>query len=463
MSERIIQEQAAATSRISLPHLFVPRDYQQPLWDAFFEQGIRRACIVAHRRAGKDLNAWNIMIAKAMERVGVYVHFLPVLTQARRVIWDSVDSQGYRFLDYIPKELVADVNGTEMRIRLTNGSLIQLGGSDNYDRHVGQNICGMTFSEWPLANPAADSYMSPMLAENQGWKMYLYTPRGRNHGYELWLRVQNRDNWFKQLLTVDDTRRPNGDPVVTDEDIDELRATGMTEELIQQEFYCSFDSAMAGSYYGKEMKRAYETGRIGNVPIDPALVVHTAWDLGMDDATAIWFYQQIGREVRMVNYYEASGEGLTHYIQQLQQFKDENKIMYGRHYAPHDIEVRELSTGVKRKDFAAEKGLFFETCKRMKLLEGIDMTRRAFPYIWFDESNCRRGLDCLNNYRKEYDESRQTWSMQPVHDWSSHGADAFRTFGMAFNPGSSFDGISEARRAGAPKIPIANTDFPIFD
>lgn len=308
-----------------------------------------------------------------------------------------------------------------MLIELKNGSIIQIIGTDDIDRIVGTNPIGCVFSEYSLQNPRAWDMLRPILAENGGWAVFNYTPRGKNHGYDLYEMAKDNPKWFTQILTVDDTG------AISKEAIEEERASGMDEDLIQQEFYCSFNAAIQGSYYARQIQRAEDDGRITSVPYMAEIPVHTYWDLGVGDSTAIWFVQLVGNEIRIIDYYEASGEGLPYYARVLQ----DRGYIYGQHFAPHDIQVRELGSGLSRLETARSLGINFQIVKSMPLDDGINASRVIFNRCWFDKEKAKQGLNCLINYRKEYDEKRKEYKNVPLHDWSSHGADAFRYMSIA--------------------------------
>ena len=400
---------------IRLPNDWRPRPYQARLW-RYFERGGRHAVAVWHRRAGKDSLAVNLAAVKAHERVGTYWHLLPEARQGRKVIWDAIDRAGRRIIDQaFPPPLRAACNDTDMRIRLRNGSVWQVVGADNYNSLVGANPVGVVFSEYAIANPAARDFLRPILAENGGWELYIYTARGRNHGAELFEMASRNPDWFAERLTVADTG------MLAPDIIEAERASGMSEEMIQQEYFCSFDAALPGAYYGRLLQEA--EGRIGRLPHDPALPVETWWDLGMGDATAIWFVQRAGAELRMIDYHEASGEGLGHYAKLVA----EKSYVYSRHVAPHDIAVRELGSGVSRRAMARELGLDFQIAPRLALEDGIAAVRALLPRCWFDAERCARGIAALRQYRKAWDDERKCFASRPLHDWSSHAADALRT------------------------------------
>ncbi len=419
-------------SEVNLPNEWSPRDYQLPflrymdphvtLRIGSIGQG-GRAVLVWHRRSGKDSTALNFTACAAHRRVGVYWHMLPTATQARKAVWDGIDRDGRNILKQVfPPEIRAATNKQEMKIELKCGSVWQLCGSDNYNNLVGANPVGVVFSEYSLADPAAWDYVRPILAENGGWAVFIFTPRGRNHGYTLLQMAQQNPEWFAQVLSVDDTRRPDGQPVTTPEAIDEDRKSGMAEEMIRQEYWCSFDAALVGAYYGRQMEQARKDGRIGSVPYDPKLPVETWWDLGVGDSTSIWFAQRVGLEVRLIDYLEASGEGLPYYVKALQA----KPYVYGRHIAPHDIEVRELGTGKSRKETAAKLGIRFDVAPAQSIEDGIEAVRSMLPSCWFDEAKCSRGIEALSQYRKEWNDKTRDFKNAPYHDWTSHGADAFR-------------------------------------
>lgn len=414
---------APPPTEIELPYNFAPRDYQRPVLAAF-DAGIRRFCEVWHRRSGKDKTFWNLMIREAATgRVGNYWYVFPTYTQGRKAIWDNIDAQGFRVRDHIPKALVVGKpNESEMSVDLTSGSTIQLIGSDNIDALVGTNPVGVVFSEYALQSPMVwQLVVQPILIENRGWAAFDFTPRGANHAQDLYEAALIDPEWHAQLLTVDDTGALDAAQIAQ-------ARKGSSDEVFRQEYMCDFEAGNEGSYYGRLLAAAKDEKRIARVPVEPGLPVHTSWDLGVGDATAIWFFQVIGRERRYVDYYETSGEGLPHYIKQLQA----RPYVYGRHYAPHDIEVREFSSGVSRIDTAKKLGVKFEVVKQHAVDDGIEGVRQALPLCWFDADRCRDGIAALRAYAKDWDEKRQTWLTRPRHDWASHGADSFRCGVMGF-------------------------------
>ena len=400
---------------ITVPNDWRPRAYQKGLWN-FLEKGGKRAVAVWHRRAGKDLLSVNWCVTAALKRKGLYWHLLPTYNQGRKIVWDGMTKTGRGSLDHFPKELWSSINNTDMRLELKNGSIYQVVGTDNVDRLVGSNPVGVIFSEYSLQDPRAWDLVRPILAENGGWAVFIYTARGRNHGYDMFNMANGNKRWFCERLTVDDTA------AVPPEAIEDERSAGMPDELIQQEFYCSFDAPLVGSYYGSLMAKALAEDRIKEVPYEPRLEVHTAWDLGMGDSTAIIFFQQFGKEYRLIDYYENQGEGIPHYVKVLR----DKDYVYGKHIAPHDIKVREMGTGKSRFEVSRDLGLRFHVCPHILIEDGIEAARTILSRCYFDSKKCNILVEALRQYRKDYDEKRKVYRDKPLHDWTSHAADAFR-------------------------------------
>jgi hypothetical protein len=386
---------------------------------------------------------------------------LPTAVQARKVVWDGIDpNDGLRYIDRaFPEAIRANTNQTEMKIELTSGSIWQLCGSDNYNSLVGSNPLGVVFSEFPLSDPQAWDYIRPILAENGGWALFPYTPRGRNHGYRLYEAAKKNKNWFVQRLTVDDTTKPlitkgqlqtktDGEPiqvpVIAPEAIQEDRDSGMAEELIEQEYFVSFDAPLIGSYYGDQIRKMRQNGQIGFHPYDPALPVGTAWDIGIGDATAIVFYQVMGAEIRIIGYYENSGKAIGHYVT----YCKNKPYVYDRHLGPHDMKNRNFANGKSVREAASKLQFTFELIPRLRVVDGINAVRALLPrvrvHIDPDEdtdiassataihSGCTRLVDALSLYRKEWDDENKIFIDKPVHDWTSHPCDAFRILALGF-------------------------------
>ena len=407
---------------------FTPRAYQLPFLRSM-DEGCKRAVLVWHRRAGKEIACFNYMIKMAFwHRVGTYIYFFPTARLGRRILWDGMDKNGKRFMDYIPPSIVdGQPNSVEMKIKLKNGSTIQIMGTDMIV-NVGVNPIGCIFSEFSLQNPYSWNYTRPILRENDGWAVFNFTPRGRNAAYDLYLMAKHNPDWYCSKLSIEDTG------VLSQEDMEVERAEGMSEHLIQQEFYCSFDLGTEGAYYAKLLNKAEIEGRVTNVPYDTMKTVDTFWDLGVGDETVILFTQEIGKEIHIIDIYRNQGEGLNHYAKVLQSLSDDRDWVYGDHYAPHDIQVRELGSGAKtRLDIARELGINFMIVPKLSIAEGIEQARGIFPRIWIDSKRCTYLIKALENYHKHYNESLNVYSDRPVHNWASHTADAFRGMAIIYN------------------------------
>lgn len=429
---------------IELPFLYEPRDYQAKEWDLIFNSGIKRFVRVWHRRAGKDKDFWNIFIAKTQEHPGQYYYFLPTIAQAKKVIYEGIDNEGMRFIDHIPEELIANANKGEMSWELINGSIIRLAGSDNFDDLVGTNIRGMVFSEWSLCNPLAWDYFEPMLRMNGGWAAFVFTARGRNHGYDIKeIAERNPERWHLSIKTIDDTG------LMSREEYDQMLAEGKDPDIAAQEYYCSFDAAVKGAYFARQMEHVRAQGRYLPFPVEQKIPCVTYWDIGKNDMMSITICQFVGDDIRIVQYYEKNNEDFNHYADWLNRWRDFHGVTFSEHWAPHDIEVREFTgKGLKtRKQLAKEAGIKFITRERISTKEeGISLIRQLLPKCYFrktkdepatahmshlapmlvktDPSGCDFLMRCLSNFHQKYDEKRKRFLDYPDHDWSSHAVDS---------------------------------------
>lgn len=401
---------------ITLPHRFTPREYQLPFLRAFDSGKFNRFIQLWHRRSGKDKLDLNLIAREMQKHVGIYYYFFPTYAQGKKALWEGIGKDGVRYIEHFPPELVESINHTEMKVKYKNGSIFQIIGTDDIDRVVGTNPRGVVFSEYSLQNPKAWEYVRPILRENGGWAIFNFTARGKNHAFDLYETALTNPHWFVQKLTVEDTG------VLTEADIQEERDAGMTEDMIQQEFYCSFTAAIMGSYYWTQYDEAERAGRFSNVPYDDTQPVYTVWDLGIADAMSIGFFQLIGQEVHMIDYLEKTGEGFPWFAHELQQ----RGYVYAKHFAPPDIKARELATGKTRHESAKALGITFDIVPDIGVQNGIDAARSLFKRLWADEERCKDWLRLIPQYTKEYDEDKKTFKDKPLHDWTSHGADMFR-------------------------------------
>ena len=422
---------------VDIPYKFEPRDYQLPFLRAM-DGGLRRAVKVWHRRAGKDKTDLNYQIKSACNKRGYYPYFFPTTSMGKRILWQGMDKTGFKFLDHFPPEIIEKKNESEMYIVLKNGSIWQIIGTDKIE-NVGVNPIGCVFSEFSLQNPNAWELIRPILAENGGWSIFNFTPRGRNHAYDLLKMANNNEHWFSEVRGVDNTN------AISLEAIQDERDSGMSSDMVQQEFYCSFDLGIEGSYYGKYMSDAQLENRICALPYDSSTEVMTAWDLGIGDYTCIWFFQIAGGEIHLIDYEQDSGKGLAHYNQVLQDRISNYGYVYKAHFAPHDIMARSKQTGITAQDFAAQMGLKFSALPMSPIDHGIEAARSILPRCYFDEVKCKDGIKCLEFYQKKLDERNNIYSSRPLHNWASHGADAFRYLAMAIRRGVNVSTMSSDR------------------
>ena len=414
---------------IRLPNDWRPRPYQRPLW-SWLERGGRRAFVVWHRRAGKDEICLHWAAVAAHQRVGGYWHMLPQAAQARKAVWDAVNPHtGRRRIDEaFPKVLRATTREAEMMIRLKCGSTWQVVGSDNYDRLVGAPPAGVVFSEWALADPDAWAYIRPILAENGGWAVFITTPRGDNHAARLFHAAKTNSDWFAEVLPATSTEVFTPEQLAVERQ-DYVRDYGESdgETRFQQEYLCRFEAAIVGAYYAQELATARADGRIADVPVDPVAGVITAWDLGISDATAIWFAQSCGSQVRLIDYLENASVGLDWYAKALAG----RGYRYILHLLPHDARVRELGSGRTRLETLQALGVApVRAVARHPLADGINAVRRLLARTHIEQNRCRLGLEALAAYRRVWDRRLRSFEDAPLHDWASHGADALRTLAV---------------------------------
>lgn len=435
---------------IRLPHKWVPRDYQMAGWTAL-ERGIKRGIWVWPRRHGKDDAALHWTATAAFRQVGTYWHMLPEASQARKAIWEAVNPKtGKRRIDEaFPPSIRATTKSQDMFIRFVNGSTWQVVGSDNYNSLVGAPPIGVVFSEFAIANPTSWAFIRPILRENGGWALFVSTPRGRNHLANMFEAYESDPEWFVQKLTAKETG------VFTARQLDAERKDYIREygrtmglSLFRQEYLCSFDAAIPGAYYGPDIEEAESEGRICAVPVEKQTPVHTAWDLGRNDQTVIWFFQVVGREIHLVDYYANSGVGLDHYAGIVK----ERGYHYGDHYFPHDVEVQELGAPAPRKETLRNFGIKVRTLKRESVEDRIQAVRNILSRCWFDKDRTYDGYNALRQYRRIWDDKRKVFQDRPYHDWASDPADAFGYMAQA---------LRTAERPVSKALPKIRTDWVV--
>lgn len=394
---------------------YKPRPQAKP----FHNRNERFAIIVAHRRFGKTVAAVNDLIKECFTNPlpNVRVAYIaPYLSQAKAIAWDYV-------LEYTRDIPQIKVNHSELRVDFENGARIRLFGADNYNAMRGlrfdyvvlDEMADFPASAWPTV-------IRPALADRKGAATFISTPNGKNEFWELWDAAQDDPEWFTAMYKASETG------ILDQGELDAMRKA-MGPDRYEQEIECSFEAAVVGAYWGQEMKELTEGGKITSVPYDPALPVITSWDLGVGDSTAIWFAQKYGTETRFIDYYENNGVGLDHYAQVLA----DKGYYYESHILPHDVQVRELGTGHSRLETLDALGVRpVEIAPKLQVDDGIQAVRSLLPQCWFDAEKCKRGIEALRQYRKDYDEKNKAWRGRPLHDWTSHGADAMRYHAVGY-------------------------------
>jgi hypothetical protein len=421
---------------LTLPHRFKPRHYQSAVMRALVDGTTKRAVCVWHRRAGKDKTFLNIVAIKAMQVMGNYAYYFPTATLGRKAMWDNIDANsGMRVIDHLPPEIVSKVNEQQMKITLVNGSTIQILGTETLDV-VGGNPIGVVFSEAAQHRPDAWDYIRPILRENGGWALFNGTPRGKNWFFKLYDMARQNPEWFCQLLTIEDTG------VLNDEDIEAERAAGMREEMIQQEFFCDWSAALPGAIYGKVIERARRDGRLCPMPVEGSSLVNTSWDLGSPRNTCVWYWQVVGREIRIID----CDMGFEGTLIERVAFMLGKGYNLGKHYLPHDCEQTERSGTTFLAELAKAGLTGLTTVPRChSIWMGINHLCEMFGSLAFRTPQCDHGIEALSAYRERLDINGGIGGKEPIHDWASHPADALRTMAEAHRAGMFKWGVVENR------------------
>lgn len=401
-----------ALNRIVIP--YTPRALFRP----YHARRQRWACLVVHRRAGKTVTCINDLVRAAVrldKPDGRFAYVAPQLNQAKDVAW--------AYLKRYTAPLSPKINEAELWVEVANAaghaSRIRIYGADNADRLRGGYFDGVILDEYAdMGASVWGEIVRPMLADRRGWATFIGTLKGRNHLWGLYDGRRDDADWFTMLAPASDTG------IIAEDELAALRED-MTQEEYAQEFECNPDAAIRGAYFGKELA----SGSIGDVPVDEAVPVHTAWDLGVGDATAVWFFQVVGADVHVVDHYEAHGHGLPHYAAMLAA----RGYTYGTHYLPHDARARDLGTGRTRVEtFRQLTGQMPTILPQGNVMDGINAARLTIPKCRFDATRCADGLEALRQYRADWDDKARTFRDAPKHDWTSHSADAFRYLAMAW-------------------------------
>jgi hypothetical protein len=410
------------------------RWYQRPFHE-YLVKGGKRAIEIAHRRWGKDEITLSATCELAHQRVASYWHCLPEYEQGRKALWDAVNAHtGKRRIDEaFPPEIRESKDEQKMFIKLKCGSTWQIIGSDRYDATVGAGVAGIVYSEWALANPSAWAYHRPMLEENDGWAAFITTPRGRNHAKSMYEMAKANPRWFAELSTIHDTGALSQQQL--DDGLQEyiaLYGEDIGRAQFEQEYLCSFNAAILGAFYAREMVRVRQEGRIAEIEPLPGKAVHRAWDIGVRDDTSIWWFQVVGSQVFVLDCYSASGVGLDHYADVVHKRHDERGWKLGVDFVPHDAKVKEWGSGRTRVETMRDFGLNPQLCSNATKLDGINAARQTLARCVFHPRCEDVGISALEQYRREWDDEKKAFKASEVHDWTSHLADAFRYLALSW-------------------------------
>jgi len=430
---------------VQLPNRFTPREYQKPLFKAIIDDGVKRAACVWHRRAGKDKAFLNILTIKAVETMANYAYYFPTATLGRKAMWDNIDVRsGMRAIDHIPAELVEKTNEQQMKITLVNGSTIQILGTDTLDV-VGGNYYGVVFSEAGQHNPLAWDYTRPILRENGGWALFNGTPRGKNWWYNLFNQNLNNPAWYCQFLTIDDTN------TITEADLEEERVAGMTEAMIQQEYYCDWSIAMPGAIFAAEINKARLAKRISDdILWFRELPVYTSFDVGAAHNQKVWIWQMVGDRINYLEALSGSNECKTPADWSARLLG--KKYRYGAHFIPHDAGAEHGGLWQEALDTGGLSHVVVVP-RQLSVWDGINLSTDAFERVHINESGCKDGIQALDSYHSKEERDGVSIKDVPTHDWASHFSDAFSLSHQAIKAGLVMDRSAIASKPRSGKRP----------
>lgn len=403
------------------------RPYQAEARQAF-RDGLRRQVLIWHRRAGKDIDSLDMAAGEAVREVGTYWHLYPTHVQAKRAIWNGIDARaGVRFIDRaFPKAERAATRVQDMQIELKNGSLWQLCGSDRYDSLVGSNPLGVTFSEWALCDPRAWDYVRPIIRENGGWVRFITTYRGRNHAYRMANRLRSNPDWYVDVRSIENTTDINGAPLITEDDIAAERAEGMSEALIQQEYYCNPIAAQPGAIYGKAVERLVQAGRLGAFAYDSSLPVFASWSTEFADQYTVTFWQARGNEHRLIGSRSFPFENLEDCIALSTRAFPWRYI--ARHILPHDCPSEIIAAFENHNqvvEIAPDRSDVFSLTRAHLATTFVDNVERPFED---GKENNENFFDALNGYRFSDARGGQSFTNNAVNSWEKHYCRSLEVF-----------------------------------
>ena len=390
----------------------------------FHERQERWSIVVAHRRCGKTVACINDLIYKALmegKEDGRYAYVAPYYSQAKNIAWD--------YLQRFAQPVLSKANQSELWVELITGARIRLFGADNPDALRGLYLDGIVLDEYAdMRSPRIwGEIIRPLLADRLGWAVFIGTPKGHNSFWDVYSNALNNPEWYVKTLRASQTE------LIPESELADA-AKMMSQDQYLQEFECDFESAILGAFYGKEMRALTDSGRITNVEHDPMFNTHTAWDLGYSDDTSVWWYQVVHGEIRLLDYHSSNGQPIAFYTGLIQAKEREYGYNYGIHWLPHDARAKTLASNGKSIIEQLSVKIPLEKMKivpSLSLQDGIQASRLALMRAWFD-TKCDDGIECLRQYQREYDEDKKVFRDKPRHDWTSHGADAFRMLSIAW-------------------------------
>lgn len=413
----------------------------------FHERKQRWACMVCHRRAGKTVSAVNDLIKGAVTTPGrapLFGYVAPFRAQAKSIAWD--------YLKYYARPITKDVSESDLILKTTNGAQVRLFGADNADALRGLGFDGIFMDEYGDFRPSVwGNVIRPALSDKQGWAVFAGTPKGKNQFWDVWDQARNNPDWFRYMLKASESG------LLPQSELVDARRT-LSEDQYEQEYECSFEAAILGAFYGREMRELADAKRIRKVPYDPTLSTYTAWDIGHTDDTSIWWYQAVRNEVHVIDFYSVSGSGVEDVGNLVKNRKIADKDgkpvtpHYATHFLPHDARAATFASNGRTtiEQLAGILGLAsLAIVPRLAVQDGIQAARMTLPHCWFDETNCKEGLEALRQYEREFDEDKKVFRANPKHNWASNPADAFRYLATSW-------------REQTPQAPIPRTDVPLI-
>lgn len=423
---------------------YIPfRPYQTELALEMFVNQKKRFLIERPRRSGKEVESWNLLLQSAVESPGLYLMIYPTNVRARGVLWDGAilmpDGTSVKFLDMIPSRLIANKNNQEMKIKLKNGSVIWILGSDiDPDKLRGTNPRGIVLAEFAFQDPRVFYILLPVLRQNNGWLLGQSTFDGMNHFWQLIENNKSDPLWYCRVDSIVTLVDENGKRYITDEMIEEDRRAGMPEYLIQQEYYGVVEINQETKYFAHAIKNIYENERIIPGLLIPGASVYSAFDIGINDCTAIVLFQvkRIDGYLKpvIIGYLENNNRDLAFYVQEIRRFCARINSPFKDHFIPHDGQKRDFNTGKNTIDFMRDMGENAFIVPRPSSKENtIEAMRRKLYLCDFNKENTQRLIDCLSNYSKEFDDKMGVYKNRPLHNWASHGVDAFQTMTLALD------------------------------